>query len=461
MKKVLSLFLIISLSLSAQQINFNLADPIKERKNPSKNNVILSYSDIMKNTTSSIVHIATTHTIKKNHQMQEFLEEFFGRQFPQRRQQQKSTGLGSGVIISSDGYIVTNNHVIDRADEIIVTLADNKKEYKAKLIGSDEKTDIAVIKIETENKIQPILIGDSSNLEVGDIVFAIGNPFGVGQSVTQGIISAQHKNGIGINEYENFIQTDASINPGNSGGALIDSRGALIGINSAILSKSGGNNGIGFAIEVNMVKNIVQKLVNKGKITRGYMGVQISDMYGNLDKLYKNSEGALLIDVNENTPAEKAGLQRGDLILKINDKTIKNASQLKNFIGMLEPGVNIEVEYERDKNVYTTTIKLENQETLQNEKEELLSGLRLIPLNDNTRYKYRIPHMINGVLVKDVQQNSEAEKQGIRKGDIIVQIENYKIDSIDTLKKIIKKFKGQYKRVYINRNGQIYMVAYK
>ncbi|MFC2074335.1 Do family serine endopeptidase [Campylobacterota bacterium] len=461
MKKVLSLFLIVSLSLSAQEIDFNQAKPIKERKKPSETNAILSYSEIIKNATSSIVHIATTHTIKRNHHMQDFFEEFFGKQFPQNRQQHRSTGLGSGVIISSNGYIVTNNHVIDQADEIIVTLADTKKEYKAKLIGSDKKTDIAVIKIETENKMSPILMGDSSNLEVGDIVFAIGNPFGVGQSVTQGIISAQHKNGIGINEYENFIQTDASINPGNSGGALIDSRGALIGINSAILSKSGGNNGIGFAIEVNMVKNIVQKLVNKGKITRGYMGVQISDLYGNLDKLYTNTEGALLIDVNDNTPAEKAGLKRGDLILKINNKKMKSASQLKNFIGMLEPGVNIHVEYERDKKIYTTTIKLENQETLQNEKEELLSGLILIPLNDNIRYQYRIPHIIQGVLVKDVQQDSEAQRQGIQKGDIIVQIENYKIDSIETLRKTIKKYKGQYKRVYINRNGQIYMVAYK
>ncbi len=461
MRNILFSFLILSLTLSAQEIDFNHAVPIKERKTPFKSDIVLSYSQIIKNTTSSIVHIATTHTVQRNHQMQDFLEEFFGKRFPQKRQQQKSTGLGSGVIISPDGYIVTNNHVIDRADEIIVTMADSKKEYKAKLIGSDEKTDIAVIKIEAENKITPILMGDSSNLEVGDIVFAIGNPFGVGQSVTQGIISAQHKHGIGINEYENFIQTDASINPGNSGGALIDSRGALIGINSAILSKSGGNNGIGFAIEVNMVKDIVQKLVNKGKITRGYMGVQISDLYGNLKNLYKNTEGALLIDINEGTPAEKAGLKRGDLIVKINDKKMKNASQLKNYIGMLEPGASIDVEYERDKKIYTTRVKLESQETLQNEKEELLSGLILIPLNDNIRYQYRIPHSIQGVLVKDVKQDSEAQRQGIQRGDIIIQIEDYKIDSIDTLRKAIKRFKGQYKRVYINRNGQIYMMAYK
>ncbi len=461
MKKILPLLIILNITLLAQKIEFKDAELINNREIPQTSNKILSYSPIIKHTVHSIVHIATTQKVRRNLQMQEFLEEFFGRRFPQENPSKKTMGLGSGVILSEDGYIVTNNHVIDQADEIVVTLANSKKEYKAKLIGSDPKTDLAVIKIETDDKLFPILMGNSSLLEVGDIVFAIGNPFGVGQSVTQGIISAKHKSGIGINEYENFIQTDASINPGNSGGALIDSRGALIGINSAILSKSGGNNGIGFAIEVNMVKNVVQKLINKGKITRGYMGVQISDLHGNLDKLYKNSEGALLIDVNENTPAQKAGLKRGDLIIKINNRPIKNASDLKNFIGMLEPEVDIDVVYERNKKIYTTKLKLENQEAINDEKEELLSGLSLIPLNDNTRYQYRIPHMIEGVLVKDVKENSEAENQGIQKGDIIVQIENYKIDSIDTLKNVLKKYKGQYKRVYINRNGQVFMIAYK
>jgi len=461
MKKIFPFIIAFNMILAAQQIEFKHAEPVKNRELPQISNNILSYSPIIKNTVHSIVHIATTQKVKRNLQMQEFLEEFFGRKFPQNNPSRKAMGLGSGVVLSQDGYIVTNNHVIDQADEIVVTLADTKKEYQAKLIGSDPKTDLAVIKIDTKDKLSPILIGDSSHLEVGDIVFAIGNPFGVGQSVTQGIISAQHKSGIGINEYENFIQTDASINPGNSGGALIDSRGALIGINSAILSRSGGNNGIGFAIEVNMVKNVVQKLIHKGKITRGYMGVQISDLHGNLDKLYKNSEGALLIDVNKNTPAQKAGLKRGDLIIKINDRLIKNASDLKNYIGMLEPEVDINIEYERNKKIHTTKLRLESQETMDGDKEELLSGLSLIPLNDNTRYQYRIPHTIEGVLVKDVKENSEADKQGIRKGDIIVQVENYNIDSIETLKKVVKKYKGQYKRVYINRNGQIYMVAYR
>ena len=461
MIKTLFILIISIITLSAEQINFKNAEQINKREAPKTANKVFSYSPVLKNTVHSIVHIATTQKVKRNLQMQQFLEEFFGRKFPQDNQSRKAMGLGSGVVLSEDGYIVTNNHVIDQADEIIVTLTDSKKEYKAEIIGSDPKTDLAVIKIDIKNKLSPILMGDSSNLEVGDIVFAIGNPFGVGQSVTQGIISAQHKSGIGINEYENFIQTDASINPGNSGGALIDSRGALIGINSAILSRSGGNNGIGFAIEINMVKNVVQKLINKGKISRGYMGVQISDLHGNLDKLYKNSQGALLIDVNDNTPAQTAGLKRGDLILKINDYLIKNASDLKNYIGMLEPEVDIKIEYERNKKIYTTKLKLENQETSDDDKEELLSGLSLVPLNDNTRYQYRIPHMIEGVLVKDVLENSDADNQGIQKGDIIVQVENYKIDTIDTLKKVAKKYKGQYKRLYINRNGQIYMVAYK
>ena len=462
MKIFFSLLLTFSLSLSADTIKFNHADSIYKRDTPSVKDTLLSYNSIIKNTTSSIVHISTSQKVHSNIQMQEFLEEFFGRRFSQKTPSQKKTmGLGSGVILSKEGYIVTNNHVIDKADEITVTIANTKKEYPAKIIGKDPKTDIAVIKIETKDELTPILLGDSSLLKVGDIVFAIGNPFGVGQSVTQGIISAQQKSSIGINEYENFIQTDASINPGNSGGALVDSRGALIGINSAILSKSGGNNGIGFAIEINMVENIVKKLINSGKIIRGYMGVKISDFNNDLNELYKNKIGALLVDVSESTPAYKAGLKRGDLVLKINKKIIKNASDLKNSIGLLEPGEKISLEYERDKKIYTTQLKLEDENKIYQNSEELLKGLKLLSLNQNIRFKYKIPTYIEGVLIQEVALNSEGYNKGLKEGDIIVQIENIKINSIDILKNTIKKYKNRYKRIYINRDGQIYMIAYK
>lgn len=236
--------------------------------------------------------------------------------------QRKSSSLGSGVIISKDGYIVTNNHVVEESDEIIVSLIDNSKEFKAKVVGLDPKTDLAVIKIDAKD-LQAIVFADSSYLLEGDVVFAIGNPFGVGGSVTKGIVSALNKSGMGLNQYENFIQTDASINPGNSGGALVDSRGALVGINSAILSRSGGNNGIGFAIPSNMVETIAKTLIEDGRVDRGYMGVSIGDLTSDLKEVYTNKEGALVLGTEENGPAAKAGIVRGDLIIKIDDIHIK------------------------------------------------------------------------------------------------------------------------------------------
>lgn len=254
MQKTILLSLIASLSLFAGTIQIAQMPKDSPRQDATSSNVILSYNNAIKNVRQSVVNIATTKKTKQSDQLNElmmlnpFFKEFFGNRLPELKQQErKSHSLGSGVIISADGYIVTNNHVVEGADEIVVTLPNDEKEYKAKVIGEDSKTDLAVIKIDAKN-LHVASFGDSSNLLEGDVVFAIGNPFGVGETITQGIVSALNKNNVGLNQYENFIQTDASINPGNSGGALVDSRGALIGINSAILSKGGGNNGVGFAI---------------------------------------------------------------------------------------------------------------------------------------------------------------------------------------------------------------------
>jgi len=454
--KTILLSLTLVAALSAADINFKQASSTK-RVSPVKSDFILSYNNILAKTTPSIVHISTIKTASEA-QVPAYMHEFFGNQL-QQPQRKQSAALGSGVVLSENGYIITNNHVIEGADEITVTLPNSAKEYQATLIGTDPKTDLAVIKIETNDKLIPIALADSSKLKVGDIVFAIGNPFGVGQSVTQGIISAQHKSGIGINEYENFIQTDASINPGNSGGALVDSRGALIGINSAILSRSGGNNGIGFAIEVNMMKNIVKKLIKDGKVTRGYMGVQIGDITANLQNLYNSTKGALLVDVNLGTPAEKSGLKRGDLILKINSHSIKSASDLKNRVGMLEPGLVISIEYERNKKSYTTSLTLQNQDILNHVESEVLGGLNLSVINDTIRQKYRIPPQVEGLLVTKVKPGSEAMKQGIRQGDVIIQVQEYQTNDITALKAVLKEYKGEYKRVFISRAGRIYVVA--
>jgi serine protease Do len=282
--------------------------------------------------------------------------------------------------------------------------------------------------------------------------------------VTQGIISAQHKDSVGINEYENFIQTDASINPGNSGGALVDSRGALIGINSAIMTRSGGNNGIGFAIEVDMVRNIAKQLIESGEIQRGYLGVSISNLTKELQKLYKSPKGAMIVEVSPGSPAEKSGLQRGDLITKIDTKKIDGASALKNIIGQYRPGSSITLTYERDKKLTTLKLKLGdlNEETLSAKTENtLLEGLELSDLDSNTRYNYRIPDDVEGVLIMAVDSKSEAYSQGIRQGDIIMQVEKELTPNLLTLKKALRKHKEVYKRVYINRNGRIYVTAIK
>ncbi len=463
MKKSILLSTVLTLALSASSITFNNAPEVTIRTMPAGKQAILSYNDAIKEATASIVFISTKENARQMPQIHPFFEQFFG---PGRipRESQPRQGLGSGVIISSDGYIVTNNHVIDNADEISVSISNDSTEYAAKVIGKDPKSDLAVIKIETKKELPAILMGHSDKLEIGDVVFAIGNPFGVGQSVTQGIISAQHKDSVGINEYENFIQTDAPINPGNSGGALVDSRGALIGINSAIMTRSGGNNGIGFAIEVDMVRSITKQLIESGSIARGYLGVSIGNLNKELRKLYKSSEGAMIIQVSPDSPAEKAGLQRGDLITKIDQKSVESAAALKNSIGQYKPGTTITVVFERDGEIKTLKIKLGDLSTDQlyaQADTSLLEGLQLSNLDAQTRYNYRIADDIEGVLITEVDVSSEAYDQNLRPGDVIVQIEKHLTPDIVTLSKILKKYKEKYKRLYINRGGRIFVTVIK
>ena len=366
---------------------------------------------------------------------------------------------GSGVILSNDGYIVTNNHVIENADEITVTIGDDTTEYNGKLIGRDADSDMAVIKIETEKTLTPIKIGDSNSLKVGDLIFAIGNPFGIGSTVTQGIISALNKNKVGINRYENYIQTDASINPGNSGGALVDSRGALIGINTAIISKSGGNNGIGFAIPIAMVQDVVTKLVADGKVTRGYLGVAIGDVDNELAKVYKRKEGALILDISADTPASKYGLKRGDLIYAINGKAVKDRTSLQNTIASFKPEEKIVLQVERDRKDIDLNIVLGDRtsslaEVQTDSSVPVLGGLKLSLIDAENQKKFRLPTEITGILISDVEPKSQAEESGFQSGDVIIQIEDIEIKTFANIDAALKKYKEKYKRVYVNRYGQ-------
>ncbi|WP_263833035.1 Do family serine endopeptidase [Sulfurospirillum oryzae] len=465
MKKIVFLSLIASLALFGATIEIAQMPKDSQHVDATSPNVVLSYNNAIKEIKKSVVNIATTKKSKQNDQLNElmqnpFFKEFFGNKIPELKQQErKSHSLGSGVIISANGYIVTNYHVVEGADEIVITLPNDEKEYKAKVIGEDSKTDLAVVKIEAKD-LQVAKFGDSSNLLEGDVVFAIGNPFGVGETITHGIISALNKNNVGLNQYENFIQTDASINPGNSGGALVDSRGALIGINSAILSKGGGNNGIGFAIPSNMVQKIATSLIETGKIERGFMGVSISDLTNDLKELYENKQGALILMIEKNSPAEKGGLQVSDLILEVDGVKIKNSNELKNTVAAIAPDKTITITYERDKKVKSTKIKLAKMDAEKATSDiegktstSPIEGLSLLEINDKTRAQYQIPKEIEGILILDVKEDSKAEKMGFREGDIIIQVEQVRITSLKDLNNALKEYKSSKKRVIINRQN--------
>ncbi|NLY04231.1 MAG: Do family serine endopeptidase [Campylobacter sp.] len=450
-KKITLILLITTSYLSAAHIDFKNAPSNFERKNP-ENSIVLSYNSSINQAKKSVVNIATKKRISADNNeffQDPFFQQFFGFGFEIPRQKEISS-LGSGVIVSSDGYIVTNNHVVNGADEVLVTLHDEDKEYLAKIIGTDPKTDIAVIKIDAKD-LNAIKFANSDNVLEGDIVFAIGNPFGVGGTITQGIVSALNKDSIGLNQYENFIQTDASINPGNSGGALVDSRGALVGINSAILSRDGGNNGVGFAIASNMVKDIAGKLASNGKIERGYIGVMIADLTQEQKSLYDNKSGALIISTEVDMPAYKAGLKRGDLVIKANGKEIKDANELKNLIGLCEPNSKIDIEYIRSGKIYNTSIKLANADSELNLTEN--DGLKLSNITPEMRNKYGLSNDIEGVLILNVQNNSKASKIGFMPRDIILQVDDIEIKNINELNKALNKVKVEKVLIWVLRRG--------
>ncbi|CZE47889.1 Do family serine endopeptidase [Campylobacter geochelonis] len=467
MKKIVFISIFAASALLAANIEFKNADNDFKRINPEfDTDVVISYHDSVSSAKKSVVNISTKKVVSSSpHGSMDgllddpFFRQFFGFNFgiPQEKTRQFSS-LGSGVIISNDGYIVTNNHVVEDADEILVNLSDDDKEYKAKVVGTDPKTDIAIIKIDAKN-LEAIKFADSSKLLEGDMVFAIGNPFGVGSTITQGIISALNKSNIGLNQYENFIQTDASINPGNSGGALVDSRGALIGINSAILSRGGGNNGVGFAIPSNMVKDIAKQLISDGKIQRGYIGVMISDLTKEQKDVYKNSNGALIISIEKDMPADKAGLKRGDLVIKANDKDIKSANDLKNLIGSLTPNKNINIEYERGGKVEKTSVKLADMDSGKTSQasttgsKESVKGLKVNNLSEDIRYKYNISQDINGVLVVSVDKDSDGFKAGFSRGDVIIQVGDKEVKNIDEFNTAIAKNKDKKTLIWVIRNG--------
>ena len=309
-----------------------------------------SYSDAVRKAEPAVVSIFTSKEVKKRHPFASdpLFRQFFGDRF--EGEAQRAFGLGSGVIVSSKGYILTNQHVVEAADEIEIALADGKK-LAAKVVGSDPDTDLAVLKVDAEN-LPTVVLGQAENLRVGDVVLAIGNPLGVGQTVTMGIISALHRTGLRINTFENFIQTDAAINQGNSGGALIDANGNLVGINTAILSQSGGSIGIGFAIPVSTAKQVMDQLIATGAVTRGWVGVELQEITAELAESFKlgTTAGVLVAGVQRGSPADKAGVKPGDIVVAVDSRQTKDPESMRNLIVALAPGKQTTLKLKRGQN---------------------------------------------------------------------------------------------------------------
>lgn len=396
---------------------------------------------MLERTVPAVVNIATSGKVR----VQEsplFSDPFFRRFFdlPDMPRERKTSSLGSGVIVDADkGYILTNNHVIDKADEINVTLHDGRY-FKARLIGTDPETDIAVIQIEAKD-LTALPMSDSEALRVGDFAIAIGNPFGLGQTVTSGIISALGRSGLGIEGYEDFIQTDASINPGNSGGALVNLNGKLIGINTAIFSQSGGNIGIGFAIPINMAREVMQQLVLHGEVKRGRLGAQAQDLTPELVQAFdlKNGHGgAVVTQVIPDSAADKAGLQPGDIVVEVNGKPVRNASDLRNYIGLLPVGQKVQLVVLSEGKRKTLNATVEKPEsastaTVGKAMHPQLEGAQFSDILEGTRLYGRI----EGVLISEVEQGSPAWRAGLRKGDIIVSANRKRITNLAELGKVI------------------------
>lgn len=389
---------------------------------------------MLENSMPAVVNISTTTNV---HQQNNPLmnDPVFRRYFrvPNQRQQQKNS-LGSGVIVNKDeGYVLTNNHVIDKADKITVTLSDGRQ-LNAKLLGTDPEADVAVIQIPPDH-LTELKIADSSQLKVGDYVVAIGNPFGLGQTATAGIVSALGRSGLGIEGYEDFIQTDASINPGNSGGALVNLRGEFVGMNTAILAPSGGNVGIGFAIPSNMAIRLMETLIQHGEVRRGLLGVTTQDLTPELVNAFalKSKHGALVSRVETGSPAEKAGLEPGDIILAINGEQIKSGgSQIRNTIGLLQVGDVAELDVLRGEEHKTLQAVIGKQQREELPGDRLHSGLRGAVLATTPK------DQIEGILIEKMDQNSPAWRTGLRPGDVIISANRYRVRNLDEIKRVVK-----------------------
>jgi serine protease Do len=437
---------------------------------------VVAVADVVQRVLPSVVSVSSKKSVQLSSSPQPFDDPFFRRFFRWLPEPSPSPhleqGLGSGVVVRGD-VILTNNHVIDGATEIEVTTHDNRV-LKAKLVGSDPKTDLAVLRVQTEGKpLQPIQFGDSSRLRLGDTVLAIGNPFGVGQTVTMGIVSAKGRADLGIVDYENFIQTDAAINPGNSGGALVDTAGTLVGINTAILSRSGGYMGIGFAIPTNMAKPILESLLTHGKVVRGWLGVSIQNLTPELAEAMdlEKPGGVLIADVQDDTPAARAGLRRGDVVRKINGQPVGTVGDMRNQIATAGAGAKVALEIERNGKPQTLTVTLAELPETQvvaaapggapSEGGSSLDGLSVTELTPELKRRYDVSGSVqSGVVITEVAPDSEGARVGLRPGDVVLEVNRHEVTNVAEFAKAWKQA-GKQLLLLVHRRGATLFLALK
>lgn len=439
---------------------------------PSRN----SYAPVLKSVLPAVVNISSSKVVRGQSESSEetmpFFRQFFGGgdgegnfALPQPRDHREKS-LGSGVIISPEGYLLTNNHVVDGATDVRVTLSD-KREFQGRVVGTDPKTDIAVLKIEASN-LFPITIGDSAKAEVGDTVLAIGDPFGVGETVTKGIISATGRGNLGIEDYEDFIQTDAPINPGNSGGALINDRGELIGINTAIITHgSGGNQGIGFAVPSNLARTVMEEILKNGKVTRAYLGIFPQDVTPAIAKAFgeKDPNGVLVSDISPNSPAEAAGLQRGDIILEVNGKPMTDSNQLRMTISMMQPGSEAKLKVVHGGSQRELTIKLRELPTEQAEnnnqtddRQRASAGIEVANLTPDLAQQLNLPATTTGVVVKRVNPSSPLADSGLREGDVVQEVNHQPVKNVSDFYNAMHK-DATNPLLLVNRGGRTLFIT--
>ena len=444
----------------------------------SRSEDVRGYSRVVKEVVPAVVNISSsrvtrqdTSSMQGGQQMDPFFRQFFGDQGPGQfnvPKERREKSLGSGVIVSPEGYVLTNNHVVDHATEITVTLRD-KREMKAQVVGTDPRTDIAVLKIDGSN-FPYVTLGDSSKVQVGDVALAIGDPFGVGQTVTAGIVSAMGRGNLGIEEVEDFIQTDAPINPGNSGGALIDDEGHLIGINTAIISgNSGGNQGIGFAVPVNLARHVMDQLLKNGKVERAYLGILPQDVTPAMAKAFgaKEAKGAVVGDITANSPASRSDLKQGDIILAVNGKPVDDANQLRLEIGLLAPGSTVKLSVVRAGTARDVMVKMgefptkEERASLDNKGTgSTMEGVSVENLTPESAREMKLAPDTQGVVVADVDPSSHAADAGLRTGDVIQQVNRQPVKSVkDFNTAMASSKKDDPTLLLVNRDGNTLFVA--